>query len=90
MAVSLGPPIRKEPEPRPEWAPVPGKPYFFVNAAGQLKYVPPPLPAAPTLADLAIDVWILEGGAFYLEVRKTEAPEGAPGRPPYNLGDLAG
>lgn len=39
--MSLGPPIRKEPPPKPEWVPVPGKPHMWRNAQGQLKYTPP-------------------------------------------------
>lgn len=43
--MSLGPPIKPEPPPpAPEWVPVPGKPHFWVNAKGQMRYAPPTSP----------------------------------------------
>jgi hypothetical protein len=44
MSYPLGKPIREEKPPEPEWKPVLGKPFFEVNAAGQLRYVKPPTP----------------------------------------------
>ena len=35
--MSLGPPIRKPPQKRPEWTPVPDKPHLEQNAQGQLR-----------------------------------------------------
>lgn len=52
--MTLGPPIRKEKPPPPEWRPVEGKPHFFVNAKGQMKYEPPdPTIAIPVPIDSA-------------------------------------
>jgi hypothetical protein len=43
--MTLGPPIRKKPEPKPEWWPVPGDQRFEQNAKGQLRTkIPPPSP----------------------------------------------
>ena len=35
--MNLGPPIRKPPEPKPEWFPVPDKPHLEQNSKGQLR-----------------------------------------------------
>ena len=36
----LGPPLRSE-APVQEWRPVHGRPHFWINAKGQIKYEPP-------------------------------------------------
>lgn len=37
IGMTLGPPIRKPPQQRPEWTPVPDKPHLEQNAQGQLR-----------------------------------------------------
>ncbi len=45
--MSLGPKIPPPAPPeKPEWAPVPGRPHFWINQRGQMKYAPPLGPAS--------------------------------------------
>lgn len=46
----LGPPLRSE-APVQEWRPVHGRPHFWVNAKGQIKYEPP-TPALTMRSDI--------------------------------------
>lgn len=49
--MSLGPPIRPDPAPKPEWTKVPDRPGFEVNAKGQFRYIPPPDKTPPAIWD---------------------------------------
>jgi hypothetical protein len=52
--------------PKPEWQPVPGKPHLQVNSKGQLRTN---IPANEAASFPAIDMTLLEGGAWLLVAR---------------------